>query len=147
MSPSLAATPVAATPIAGPTGRRALIVDDEHAVRLVLRRWLERRGWEVDDAGDGREALAMLEPSDVDRLRCYDLVICDLRMPRLNGPDLHRWIRENRPDVLANLVFSSGDVFQEEAARFLQENGCRVLEKPFELTRLAHLIEAVRVAA
>jgi CheY-like chemotaxis protein len=128
-----------------PGTKRALVVDDEYAVRLVLKRWLQRRGWEVDEAVDGREAQAMLSSADVERLRCYELVICDLRMPKLNGPDLHGWMREHRPDLLAHLVFSSGDVTEDEVARFLAENECRVLEKPFELTALAEVVERVSV--
>ncbi|MCC6929721.1 MAG: response regulator [Gemmatimonadaceae bacterium] len=117
--------------------RRALVIDDEGAVRSVLRRWLKRRGWEVAEAPDGQVALAQLrDGGEPAKARDFDLIICDLRMPSLSGPELHAWARCHRPDLAQRLVFASGDVQEPEAAEFLQQCGCPVLEKPFELSRL-----------
>lgn len=125
--------------------RRALVIDDEGAVRSVLRRWLKRRGWEVSEALDGGEALAkMQEPVGAGAAGApdFDVIICDLRMPTLSGPELHAWTKTHRPDLTTRLVFASGDVQEPEAAQFLQQCGCPVLEKPFELSRLEALLSS-----
>ena len=120
--------------------RRALIIDDEGAVRAVLRRWLTRRGWNVSEAPDGAAALASLCVPAGTRESPFDVVICDLRMPALSGPELHAWATLHRPAILRHLVFASGDVQEAVAADFLQSCGCPVLEKPFELIRLEEII-------
>ena len=120
-----------------PHARRALVIDDEGAVRSVLRRWLKRRGWDVAEAPDGEVALAQLSDGGTSApAREFDLIICDLRMPSLSGPELHAWTKLHRPDLTQRLIFASGDVQEAEAAEFLQQCGCPVLEKPFELSRL-----------
>ena len=121
--------------------RRALVVDDEAGVRVVIRRWLTRRGWVVDEAVDGAEARQSLAPDDSGGAS-FDLVICDLRMPALSGPELFEWASRHRRDLLGRIVFSSGDVRDPAAASFLTSSGCLVLEKPFELSELARVIGA-----
>ncbi len=117
--------------------RRALVIDDEGSVRSVLRRWLKRRGWEVAEAPDGEVALAQLrDGGEAAYAHDFDVIICDLRMPTLSGPELHAWTKAHRPDLSRRLIFASGDVQEPEAAEFLQQCGCPVLEKPFELSRL-----------
>lgn len=117
--------------------RRALVIDDEGAVRGVLRRWLKRRGWEVSEAQDGEVALSHLrEQEGATSSPDFDVIICDLRMPTLSGPELYDWTLEHRPELARRLVFASGDVQEPAAADFLQQCGCPVLEKPFELARL-----------
>lgn len=123
----------------------ALVIDDEGAVRAVLRRWLQRRGWEVHEATDGGVALARLQEPGAE-LRVYDLVICDLRMPALSGPELHAWAASHRPELLPRMVFFSGDTREPAAAAFLARSGCPVLEKPFELPELARVVAQVAPA-
>jgi CheY-like chemotaxis protein len=121
----------------------ALIVDDEPAIRAAIRRWFERRGWTVDEADDGETALPLLEAAEPSALRHYDLIVADLRMRRVGGADLHRWLSVHRPDLLARLVIATGDAQESEAAAFLESSRCRVLEKPFALASLADLLPAV----
>src|SRR5216683_204677 len=59
--------------------RRILVVDDENAIRTLAKTVLERAGYEVTTARDGREAIALLAKSD------YDVVLLDVTMPNLNG--------------------------------------------------------------
>ena len=120
-----------------------LIVDDEESVRTALMRYFARRGWNVCEAEDGEEARAMLAPNAC----AFDLAICDLRMPRMSGPDFYRWLAQSRPDVASRLVFSSGDVDCPESAAFLSDAGRPVLSKPFDLCDLARLIDEIRGAA
>lgn len=123
------------------TGPRALVIDDEPALRVVLRRWLERRGWEVQEAVDGRDAITRLGESDAPGPQSYELVICDLRMPRANGEAVYQWIAAHRVDLLPHLMFASGDVTDESTAAFLIRAGCPVLAKPFELASLSAMVQ------
>ena len=82
----------------------ALIVDDERSVRMALGRYFERCGWRVDEAENGVEALALLEPPGVK----YDLVITDLRMPGKTGLDVHDWLAAHRPALFNRLLIATG---------------------------------------
>jgi len=125
--------------------RRALVIDDEGAVRGVLRRYLKRKGWEVEEAADGEGALRHLQDTGEHPMQAlFDVIICDLRMPALSGPELHAWAVRHRPELLQRLVFASGDVQEAAAAEFLEQSGCPVLEKPFELSALDAVLACVR---
>ena len=128
----------------GTPARRVLVIDDEGAVRGVLRRWLRRRGWEVTEAPDGACALEQLRPAPGDTPPSdFDVIICDLRMPALSGPELHAWALAHRPELAPRLVFASGDTQEGTVAAFLQRSGCPVLEKPFEFSRLEAVLLSV----
>jgi signal transduction histidine kinase/BarA-like signal transduction histidine kinase len=116
-------------------GRRVLVVEDEAALASAVADALTDAGFVVDRAGDGEEALA-----DVGE-RHYDLVICDLKMPRLDGRAFYRAIAATAPELAARLIFVTGDVVGTDAERFLEESGCPWLAKPF---RLGDLLRAAR---
>jgi CheY-like chemotaxis protein len=124
-----------------PPHSRLYVIDDEPSIRAAIRRFLTRRGWEVEEAEDGRVALKILLECDPNR---YDVVMCDLRMPHLSGAELHRELLRKRPDLVQRLVFSTGDVASSEAASFLAESARPVIEKPFELARLEEMLNRVR---
>jgi signal transduction histidine kinase/CheY-like chemotaxis protein len=130
-----------AGPARGAAGR-ALIIDDEEAVRASLRRYFERHGWRVDEAGDGAAGLAKLLASRDGP--GYDLIVCDLRMPGLSGVEVHEWVRASCPELLRRMVFASGDTASPETAAFLTTSACPVLEKPFELSELASVVARVQ---
>jgi CheY-like chemotaxis protein len=116
---------------AEPRGRaaaRILVVEDESALRTMLRNLLRSRGYEVLEACDGEDALARLDGTAV------DAVVTDVVMPRLSGPDLVEKLRAARPDL--PVIYVSGyteDRLLEEGA--LDEN-TRFLAKPFPLAAL-----------
>lgn len=139
MTPAVSLTAIAAV-------RRALVIDDEGAIRAVLRRWLERNGWVVDEAEDGADALKYLGAHDVPRGREYDLIVADIRMPRMGGDELHHWLTAHRPELVDRLVISTGDQFEGGAAEFLASTGCRLLLKPFELSALSSLLHSTAPA-
>lgn len=126
-------------PLATSAPRRALIVDDEGPVRQVLRRWLERRGWQVREAASGDDALKLLgtDPDDP------DLIICDLRMPGGTGATVWRWIDQNRPGLLQRFVLSSGNPGDAETLAIVAGARCHVLHKPFELAELASIVSRI----
>lgn len=120
---------------------RLFVIDDEASIRAAIRRFLTRRGWEVEEAEDGRKAMEVLLHSEPGR---YDVVMCDLRMPLCSGVELHNELLEKRPDLVHRLVFSTGDVASAEAASFLAGSERPVIEKPFELARLEEVLDRVR---
>jgi signal transduction histidine kinase/CheY-like chemotaxis protein len=116
-------------------GKRVLVVEDEPALASAVSDSLTDAGFVVDRAGDGEEALARVAE------RPYDLVICDLKMPRVDGMAFYRAIAATTPALAARLIFVTGDVVGAEAERFLEDSGCRWLAKPF---RLGDLLRAAR---
>lgn len=123
------------------TPSRLFVIDDEPTIRAAIKRFLTRRGWEVEEAEDGREALRVLLDSDAGR---YDVIMCDLRMPHFSGSDLHHVLLQKRPDLVRRLVFSTGDVASSEASTFLEGSERPVIEKPFELARLEQELDRIR---
>lgn len=87
-------------------GVRVLLVDDEVALRRPIARFLSRRGAEVSEAGDGLEALERLKALD----GRVDVLLADLRMPRLDGVGLHAELRKAYPALVDRVVFLSGDL-------------------------------------
>jgi CheY-like chemotaxis protein len=116
-------------------GASVLIVEDERALAAAVAEALTDAGLKVDHAGDGEEALARV------RKNTYDVVICDLKMPRVDGMTLYRAIAAATPALARRVIFVTGDVAGTDAERFLEDSGCRWLAKPF---RLADLLRAVR---
>ena len=116
-------------------GASVLIVEDERALATAVAETLRDAGLTVDHAGDGEEALACV------RQKTYDAVICDLKMPRVDGMTLYRAIAAATPALARRVIFITGDVAGTDAERFLEDSGCRWLAKPF---RLGDLLRAVR---
>jgi CheY-like chemotaxis protein len=116
-------------------GASILLVEDESALAAAVAEALSDVGLKVDYAGDGEDALSRLRRST------YDVIICDLKMPRVDGMTLYRAIAAATPALARRVIFVTGDVAGTDAERFLEETGCRWLAKPF---RLADLLRAVR---
>ena len=116
-------------------GASVLLVEDERALAAAVGEALTDAGLKVAHAGDGEEALARV------RQEIYDVIICDLKMPRVDGKMLYRAIASATPALARRVIFVTGDVAGTDAERFLEETGCRWLSKPF---RLADLLRAVR---
>lgn len=118
-----------------PAGASVLVVEDEPALAAAVSEGLADAGFLVDRAGDGEEALARVGAST------YDLIVCDLKMPRIDGMQFYRAIAATRPALARRVIFVTGDVVGTEAERFLEDSGCRWLAKPF---RLADLLRTAR---
>ena len=116
-------------------GASVLIVEDERALAIAVGEALTDAGLAVDHASDGEEALARV------RQKAYDVLICDLKMPRIDGMTLYRAIAATTPALARRIIFVTGDVAGTDAERFLADSGCRWLAKPF---RLGDLLRAVR---
>jgi len=116
-------------------GAWILLVEDERALAAAVSEALTDAGLHVDHAADGEEALARV------RQKTYDAVICDLKMPRVDGMMLYRAMAAATPTLARRVIFVTGDVAGTDAERFLEDTGCRWLAKPF---RLGDLLRAVR---
>jgi len=124
-----------AEPAPGGEGRTALLIEDDHAVRLSIRRYLERFGWRVEEAGDGTAgALRVLaEP--------WDLVICDLRVPGKSGIEIYDKVAAANSALAGRFVIMTGDAGSNEVRAFRERTGLMILEKPFELRILGAAIQ------
>ena len=136
-APAIAPVGASAHPPAGSlAGLRVLIVEDEEAVRRPMARYLTRRGAEVDEAADGVEGLARL------RARPANVILADLRMPRMGGVELYAQLEEERPELAQRVLFLSGDVSQLAEPGNTPVPRERVLVKPVELAELERRILA-----
>jgi PAS domain S-box-containing protein len=126
----LAAPPPRAAAVAE---RTVLIVEDEPAVRSLIRRILEREGHRVLEAMDGEHALAASRASDA----AIDLLITDVRMPGLGGPALTRILQAERPGLRVILTSGYGD---DIAGGGSGPGAPLFLEKPFSPDQLVQVV-------
>jgi two-component system cell cycle sensor histidine kinase/response regulator CckA len=118
-------------------GMRVLLVDDEEMLRLSLARFLARRGAVVREASDGVAALELLAEAD------SDVVVTDLRMPRMDGIAFYSELRHTNPALADRVVFLSGDVAELARLRTDDVPTDRVLTKPVKLADLEHALHRV----
>jgi two-component system NtrC family sensor kinase len=109
------------------SGRRALIVDDEDDIGLLLGEIVTRAGFETQVVRSGREAQEHLTHEG----HPFDVILCDMRMPDMDGPALFRWLEQERPSLTERIIFVTGDTLGPSVGRFLARSGCPVVEKPF----------------
>jgi len=116
-------------------GGSILVVEDEAKLASAVVEALRDEGYLVDHAADGEMALEKIKE------QAFDVVICDLKMPRLDGKAFYRMLEAAAPGLATRVIFVTGDVAGTDAEAFLKESGCRWLAKPF---RLGDLLRAVR---
>ncbi len=114
-----------------------LVVDDEETVRTVAARMLERLGFSVVLASDGREAMEKFRATPTH----FTFVLLDLTMPHLDGEETFRQMRLIRPGV--RVILTSGFNRQEAVTRFTGKGLAGFIQKPFELTNLTQVIRSV----
>jgi DNA-binding response OmpR family regulator len=113
-----------------PKGTRALVIEDEEALGGAVAAAMADAGFRVDRAADGAEGLGRLGEQH------YDVIICDLKMPRVDGMAFFREASARLPQIGRRLIFMTGDVAGTDAERFLTDSGCRWVPKPFRLRDL-----------
>ncbi len=111
---------------------RILVVDDEPSIRTVVRRMLEKAGYEVLEADNGEAAIGVINAGE-NRLM-LDAVICDLRMPKINGLDALAYFRHAYPHV--PLIVLTGYPDTEMAISCMREGVVDYLMKPVDGERL-----------
>jgi nitrogen fixation negative regulator NifL len=117
-----------------PPGRHILIVDDEPDVAGVLGDLLKADGEVIEAVPDGRAALEKIQAAE------YDLILCDVRMPRLDGPGLYRALDQSNPKLLQRFVFLTGDTLNPESWEFIQRTGAPCISKPFDFDEVKRVI-------
>lgn len=114
--------------------RRALVVDDDPGIRVLVSRILTRKGFTVDSARDGAEAIEMVLQHD------YKVVTLDLMMPRIDGFAVVKYLTEHRPEMLQNVIVVTA--FGAGAMEKICPPVVRFVEKPFDINALvAHASE------
>lgn len=117
------------------SGERLLIVDDDEEMRDLLRKVLEKEGYRVSVAGDGREALAVLARE------AFDLVVTDMLMPHDGGLELLEALQKIQPALPVIIVTAFGD--WHSYTRALELGAAAFISKPL---RMSELIAAVHNA-
>ena len=105
-----------------------LVVDDESDVRELLKKFLTRRGYEVDTACDGRAALEAVRSNEP------DIVLLDIRLPELDGLSVLQHLREESNSVA--VITMSGVADEDTARRSLELGAADFITKPFNLPYL-----------
>ena len=117
-------------------GIRLLVVDDEPPLRSGIEAFGQLRGFSVLVAGNGEEAFERI------RRTAVDAIVCDLRMPELDGLGLYERLRLERPGLAARMVFITGDLPTADAQLKTRQP---ILAKPFAFEQLeAALVSVVR---
>ncbi len=119
-------------------GGRALVIDDEDAVREALCQLLESLGFKAAGFARGAEAVAHFG----DHTGSYDVVVLDLILPDMNGRETLAALREIDPEVKILLV--SGYAADEDVLSLIHSGGVDFLEKPFQLADLAESVTRLR---
>ncbi len=105
-----------------------LIIDDEKAIRKTLGEILSYEGYKMDEAGDGEEGLKRFKE------KAYDVVLCDIKMPKVDGIEFLEKAREANPDVPIIMISGHGTI--ETAVDAVKKGAYDYISKPPDLNRL-----------
>jgi DNA-binding NtrC family response regulator len=112
-----------------------LVVDDEEALRTVLSSELENEGYTIASAGDGDDAINILHD------RTFDLVLLDIKMPRVDGFEVLRFIKERFPSTKVIMLTGFADLKNAIESKKLGAED--FVSKPYDLVDLLTTIERV----
>lgn len=116
---------------------RVLVVDDEPGILRSIGRLIRRRH-QVVTVGGGREAYELLKND-----QAFDVILCDLMMPDIDGPQLYKLLRAEVPSLVNRIVFMSGGAFSQRTQGFLEQVQPRMLDKPASASLLEQSIQRV----
>ena len=118
---------------------RALVVDDDAGIRILVSRVLSRTGFAVDCARDGAEAIEQMLQHD------YSVITLDLMMPRIDGTAVVRYLVQHKPEKLDRVIVMTA--FGAAALEKVCPPVARFIEKPFDIDALvAQAIECGEAA-
>ena len=112
-----------------------LVIDDEPGFASGLARVLRRAGCTVDIVANGRLALQQLQA------QCYDVVLCDLRMPGLDGPDFYALLSRQHATLRQRVIFLTGDTLGADSTAFLEQSGQPWVYKPCSAAAIRNAIQ------
>src|SRR6187455_945771 len=107
---------------------KILVIEDDNKIRSILKEILEEKNHEVDDAADGVEGYKKLEQG------VYDLCLCDIKMPKMDGMEVLEKAKEN--EIGANFIMISAHGTIDVAVEAVKKGAFDFLQKPFDLGRL-----------
>ncbi len=107
---------------------KILIIDDEKSIRKTLREILEYENFKVDEAADGAEGSSMAEKED------YDIILCDIKMPKVDGMEALGRILKSKPDIPIVMISGHGTI--ETAVEAVKKGAFDFIAKPLDLNRL-----------
>ena len=107
---------------------KILIIDDEKPIRNTLREILEYEKFQVDDAEDGIQGIESVKTTD------YDVVLCDIKMPKMDGTEVLEKILEIKPATSVVMISGHGNI--ETAVDALKKGAFDYIAKPLDLNRL-----------
>ncbi len=110
-----------------------LIVDDEPKMRILLSMMLERKGYQIDQATDGKDALKKLS------ICGYDLVISDIKMPEMDGRELIAKMRQQ--DIVTPVVFITAFATIDSAVEMMRQGAADYVTKPFDESKIWITVE------
>jgi DNA-binding NtrC family response regulator len=105
-----------------------LVIDDEKAIRKALNEILSFEGFTVDEAADGAEGAAKIKANN------YDCILCDIKMPKMDGIEVLQLAREERPDTPFIVISGHGNI--ETAVDAVKKGAFDYISKPPDLNRL-----------
>lgn len=109
-----------------PAGTKILMTEDEEPIQKLVEAIFHGQDCRLDMAPDGQQALEMIKKEN------YDVVLCDYRMPRLDGVQLFEEVRKIKPDMASRFLFITGSTeFMKNFDTFFKENDLDCLLKPF----------------
>jgi DNA-binding response OmpR family regulator len=114
--------------------QRVLVVDDDENIRRLETRVLERSGYRVEQAADGKEAI---EHIDADG---YAAIVLDLMMPRVDGFGVIEHLARTNPSMVSKTVIATA--FPRDATTYRLHEVCRVIVKPFDIDQLLTAVNA-----
>jgi DNA-binding NtrC family response regulator len=114
---------------------RLLVVDDEEALRTVLSSELSSEGYDVEAASDGDEAITKVQKSN------FDLVLLDIKMPKVDGFEVLKFIKKNSPKVKVIMLTGFADLKNAIESKKLGAED--FVSKPYDLVDLLTTIERV----
>lgn len=112
-----------------------LIVDDEDALREVLSNELSKSGYQTMAAPDGEEALGMIKKNN------FDLILLDIRMPKVEGIEVLKYVHKNYPKTKVIMMTGFGDL--KHAMEAKEHGAVDFITKPFDLTEVVNTINNV----
>jgi DNA-binding NtrC family response regulator len=120
-----------------PRGKTILVVEDEPRVAAVLMEIFRLDGYAVQLAEDGEVALQQLQQ------RTYDVIVSDIRMPKVDGSALYRAVAQWHPQLLKRFIFLTGDTATPGVLGFLERTGLPFVTKPFPVDILRNVVRQV----
>ena len=116
---------------------RILLLEDEAQTNFILREYLESLGYQVVAVPNGVDGLKEVIKSD------FELVICDMMMPKLPGDMFYLAVQKTRPELCSRFVFITGHQENPTVDAFIQKTNSAILVKPFRLKQLEETLENI----